>query len=142
MDSPTLGESLETAVKSHLMSDVPYGVLLSGGLDSSLISAIAKKFADKRVENDGQTGAWGPQLHSFAVGLDGSPDLENAQKVADAIGTVHHEIRFTVQQGIDALREVILQYRDLRRDNDSRVDPHVVDGPQDQSHGNQNGAFG
>ncbi len=110
-DNPTslddLRNALEAAVHRQLMSDVPYGVLLSGGLDSSVISAIAKKFAAKRVETHDQSAAWWPQLHSFAVGLIGSPDLAAAQKVADHIDTVHHEVHFTVQEGIDALRDVI-----------------------------------
>ena len=110
-DNPTslddLRNALEAAVHRQLMSDVPYGVLLSGGLDSSVISAIAKKFAAKRVETHDQSAAWWPQLHSFAVGLIGSPDLAAAQKVADHINTVHHEVHFTVQEGIDALRDVI-----------------------------------
>lgn len=100
-------EALEAAVKRQLMSDVPYGVLLSGGLDSSVVSAIAKKYAQKRVESDGAKDAWYPQLHSFAVGLEGSPDLAAAQKVADHIGTVHHEIKFTIQEGLDAIKDVI-----------------------------------
>ncbi|WP_397362087.1 asparagine synthase B [Olleya sp. R77988] len=100
-------DALEAAVKRQLMSDVPYGVLLSGGLDSSVTSAIAKKYAQKRVENDGASDAWYPQLHSFSVGLDGSPDLAAAQKVADYIGTVHHEIKFTIQEGLDAIKDVI-----------------------------------
>lgn len=102
-----LKAALEQSVKSHLMSDVPYGVLLSGGLDSSLISAITQQFARNRVEDDGQSEAWWPRLHSFAVGLQGSPDLVAARKVADSIGTVHHEVHFTVQEGIDALRDVV-----------------------------------
>ena len=102
-----LRKALEDAVHRQLMSDVPYGVLLSGGLDSSVISAIAKKYAAKRVETDNTTEAWWPQLHSFAVGLLGSPDLAAARKVADHIGTVHHEIHFTVQEGLDAIRDVI-----------------------------------
>lgn len=99
--------ALEQAVHRQLMSDVPYGVLLSGGLDSSIISAIAKKYAAHRIETNDEKEAWWPQLHSFAVGLDGSPDLAAARKVADHIGTVHHEIHFTIQEGLDALRDVI-----------------------------------
>ncbi|WP_019675525.1 asparagine synthase B [Arsukibacterium perlucidum] len=102
-----LKAALEHSVKTHLMSDVPYGVLLSGGLDSSLISAIAQQYAKRRVEDDDQSEAWWPRLHSFAVGLPGSPDLIAAQKVADAIGTVHHTVHFTVQEALDALRDVI-----------------------------------
>tara|TARA_X000000950_G_scaffold90568_1_gene113915 strand:- start:2957 stop:4624 length:1668 start_codon:yes stop_codon:yes gene_type:complete len=100
-------DSLSAAVKRQLMSDVPYGVLLSGGLDSSITSALAKKFAPKRIESNDQQDAWWPQLHSFSVGLEGAPDLEAAKIVADHIGTVHHEINFTVQEGIDAIRDVI-----------------------------------
>lgn len=102
-----LKEALEAAVKRQLMSDVPYGVLLSGGLDSSITSAVAKKFAQKRIESGDQQDAWYPQLHSFAVGLEGSPDLAAAKKVADHIGTIHHEIKFTIQEGLDAIRDVI-----------------------------------
>ncbi|MCD8422049.1 asparagine synthase B [Tenacibaculum finnmarkense] len=100
-------EALEAAVHRQLMSDVPYGVLLSGGLDSSVISAIAKKYSQKRIESDDTSAAWYPQLHSFSVGLEGSPDLAAAQKVADHIGTVHHEIKFTIQEGLDAIKDVI-----------------------------------
>ena len=107
VDISDLKRSLEAAVQQQLMSDVPYGVLLSGGLDSSIISAIAKKYAAKRIENDSKTDAWWPQLHSFAVGLKGAPDLKAAKKVADYIGTVHHEINYTVQEGLDAIRNVI-----------------------------------
>lgn len=106
-DIAALRKALEDAVKRQLMSDVPYGVLLSGGLDSSVISAIAAKFAPNRVEEVGKQQAWWPRLHSFAVGLKGAPDLSAAKKVADHIGTVHHEINYTVQEGIDALRDVI-----------------------------------
>jgi len=106
-DIAQLREALEEAVHRQLMSDVPYGVLLSGGLDSSIISAVAKKYAGKRVENGNASDAWWPQLHSFAVGLQGAPDLIAARKVADHIGTVHHEINYTVQEGLDAVRDVI-----------------------------------
>lgn len=102
-----LREGLEKAVRDQLMSDVPYGVLLSGGLDSSVISAIAKRYAARRVETDGEMAAWWPQLHSFAIGLEGAPDLAKAREVADFIGTVHHEIHYTIQEGLDALRDVI-----------------------------------
>src|SRR5690606_9334882 len=104
---PAIKEALEAAVHRQLMSDVPYGVLLSGGLDSSITSAVAKKFAQKRIESDDTTDAWYPQLHSFSVGLDGSPDLAAAQVVAKHIGTIHHEIKFTIQEGLDAVRDVI-----------------------------------
>ena len=102
-----LREALEEAVRRQLMSDVPYGVLLSGGLDSSVISAIAKRFAARRVETDGQKEAWWPQLHSFAIGLRGAPDLAKAREVADYMGTVHHDINYTIQEGLDAVRDVI-----------------------------------
>ena len=102
-----LREALEAAVHRQLMSDVPYGVLLSGGLDSSITSAVAKKYAEKRIESGDTDGAWWPRLHSFSVGLEGSPDLAAAQKVADHIGTVHHEIKFTIQEGLDAIKDVI-----------------------------------
>ena len=100
-------DALEAAVHRQLMSDVPYGVLLSGGLDSSVTSAIAKKYSQKRIESDDTKDAWWPQLHSFSVGLEGSPDLAAAQIVADHIGTIHHEIKFTIQEGLDAIKDVI-----------------------------------
>ena len=100
-------DALEAAVKRQLMSDVPYGVLLSGGLDSSVISAIAEKFSERRIEDDDKDRAWWPRLHSFAVGLKGAPDLAKAKLVADYIGTVHHEINYTIQEGLDAIRDVI-----------------------------------
>lgn len=106
-DITALKKALEDAVHRQLMSDVPYGVLLSGGLDSSIISAIAKKYAARRVETEDLKDAWWPQLHSFAVGLKESPDLVAARKVAEHIGTVHHEVNFTIQEGLDALRDVI-----------------------------------
>ena len=99
--------ALEAAVERQLMSDVPYGVLLSGGLDSSVISAIARKYAGRRIEDGGHSEAWWPQLHSFAVGLKGAPDLAKAREAAASIGTVHHEINYTIQEGLDALRDVI-----------------------------------
>ncbi|SFU40506.1 asparagine synthase (glutamine-hydrolysing) [Pustulibacterium marinum] len=102
-----LREALEKSVHRQLMSDVPYGVLLSGGLDSSVTSAIAKKYAQKRIESGDADEAWWPRLHSFSVGLEGSPDLAAARKVADHIGTVHHEIKFTIQEGLDAIKDVI-----------------------------------
>jgi asparagine synthase (glutamine-hydrolysing) len=102
-----LKNAFEKSVKSHLMSDVPYAVLLSGGLDSSLVSAVAAKYVAKRVEDGDMSDAWWPRLHSFSVGLEGAPDLIAARKVADMIGTVHHEVHFTIQEGIDAIRDVI-----------------------------------
>ena len=102
-----LRKALEEAVERQLISDVPYGELLSGGLDSSIISAVAKKFAARRIESGNTEDAWWPQLHSFAIGLEGSPDLAAARKVAEHIGSVHHEINFTVQEGLDAIRDVI-----------------------------------
>ena len=100
-------DALKDAVRRQLMSDVPYGVLLSGGLDSSVISAVAEKYAERRIEEDGRERAWWPRLHSFAVGLKGAPDLAKARMVADHIGTVHHEINYTIQEGLDAIRDVI-----------------------------------
>ena len=100
-------DALEAAVKRQLMSDVPYGVLLSGGLDSSVISAIAEKFSERRIEDNDKERAWWPRLHSFAVGLKGAPDLAKAKLVADYIGTMHHEINYTIQEGLDAIRDVI-----------------------------------
>ena len=100
-------DALTAAVKRQLMSDVPYGVLLSGGLDSSVVSAIAEKFSEHRIEDNSQTRAYWPRLHSFAVGLKGAPDLEKARLVAKHIGTVHHEINYTIQEGLDAIRDVI-----------------------------------
>ncbi len=106
-DVKELGDALKAAVKRQLMSDVPYGVLLSGGLDSSVISSIANMYAHKRIETDDQAQAWWPRLHSFAVGIKGSPDLAKARVMADYLGTVHHEVHYTVQEGMDAIRDVI-----------------------------------
>lgn len=106
-DVNAIKEALMDSVKRQLMCDVPYGVLLSGGLDSSVISAIAKLYSERRVEDGGKTEAWYPRLHSFAIGLKDAPDLKKARVVADYLGTVHHEINYTIQEGIDALREVI-----------------------------------
>ncbi|OPC06347.1 asparagine synthase B [Elizabethkingia ursingii] len=110
-DNPTdiaaLRKGLEDAVHRQLMSDVPYGVLLSGGLDSSIIAAVTAKFASKRIESGDTQEAWYPRLHSFAVGLEGSPDLAAARKAADHIGSVHHEVKYTIQEGLDAIRDVI-----------------------------------
>lgn len=105
--SDAIRKSLCAAVKRQMMSDVPYGVLLSGGLDSSVISAITESYAERRIETDSQSRAWWPRLHSFAVGLKGAPDLAKARLVAGYIGTVHHEINYTIQEGLDALRDVI-----------------------------------
>ena len=102
-----LQDALEQAVHRQLMSDVPYGVLLSGGLDSSITSALAKKYSKNRIESDDQKAAWYPQLHSFAVGLTGSPDLKAAKLVSDHIGSIHHEVTFTIQEGLDAIKDVI-----------------------------------
>jgi asparagine synthase (glutamine-hydrolysing) len=106
-DIGELSQALEDAVHRQLMSDVPYGVLLSGGLDSSITSALAKKFSARRIEDNDQKDAWWPQLHSFVIGLEGSPDLEAARGVAEEIGTIHHEINYTIQEGLDAIRDVI-----------------------------------
>lgn len=105
--SEEIRQALRSAVKKQMMSDVPYGVLLSGGLDSSVISAITQSFSERRIEDNSETKAWWPRLHSFAVGLKGAPDLEKARMVADHIGTVHHEINYTIQEGLDAIRDVI-----------------------------------
>ena len=106
-DPAVLREALEAAVHRQLMCDVPYGVLISGGVDSSIVSSIAARFRDKRVEEGDQSPSWWPRIHSFAVGLEGAPDLGPARKVADHIGAIHHEIHFTVQEGLDALSDVI-----------------------------------
>ncbi|GMO66727.1 MAG: asparagine synthase B [Treponemataceae bacterium] len=106
-DIAAIRTALEAAVKRQLMSDVPYGVLLSGGLDSSIIAAVTQRFAQKRIEEEGASEAWWPRLHSFAVGLADSPDLIAAQKAAEHIGTVHHEVHFTIQEALDALSDVI-----------------------------------
>ena len=106
-DGAEVRAALESAVRRQLMSDVPYGVLLSGGLDSSIISAIAHQYAPRRIEDGSRSVAWWPRLHSFAVGLKGAPDLQKAKEMADFLGTVHHEINYTIQEGLDAIRDVI-----------------------------------
>ena len=107
LDSKELNAQLTEAVRSHLMGDVPYGLLISGGLDSSVIAAIAQSFSQKRVDDNSETEAWWPRAHSFSIGLEGSPDVAAAQKVADHIGTAHHPLTFTVQEGLDALEDVV-----------------------------------
>ena len=124
------------------MSDVPYGVLLSGGLDSSITSAIAKKFAKKRIETKDVQEAWWPQLHSFSVGLENSPDLRAARKVADKIGTVHHEIKFTVQEGLDAIQDVIYHLETYDVTTVRASTPMYLMARVIKSMGIKNGAFG
>ncbi|HET8899724.1 MAG TPA: asparagine synthase B [Rhodanobacteraceae bacterium] len=102
-----LRHAFEQAVHRQMMTDVPYGVLLSGGLDSSLVAACAARFARERIEDDDQSEAWWPRLHSFAIGLEDSPDLAAAQLAADALGTVHHGFVYRFEEGLDALPEVI-----------------------------------
>ena len=144
-------DALQEAVKRQLMSDVPYGVLLSGGLDSSVISAIAEQYSEMRIEDDSRTKAYWPRLHSFAVGLKGAPDLAKARLVAQHIGTVHHEINYTIQEGLDAIRDVIYFIEtydvttvrgDLRCHHRPRLHPDVPVGPRHQVDGHQDGAFG
>jgi len=106
-DIAAVRKALEEAVHRQLMSDVPYGVLLSGGLDSSIIAAITATYSRNRIESGDTQEAWYPRLHSFAIGLDGSPDLIAARKAADHIGSIHHEVHFTIQEGLDAVRDVI-----------------------------------
>ena len=106
-DAKIIHDALTESVKRHLMTDVPYGVLLSGGLDSSIIAAVTKQFVEKRIEDNQESAAWWPTLHTFAVGLEGSPDLAAAQKVADYIGSIHHNLTYTVQDGLDAIHDVI-----------------------------------
>ncbi|OUZ99119.1 Class II glutamine amidotransferase domain [Macleaya cordata] len=102
-DPLVLRRAFESAVIKRLMTDVPFGVLLSGGLDSSLVASItARHLAATKAAKQ-----WGPQLHSFCIGLEGSPDLKAAREVADYLGTIHHEFHFTVQDGIDAIEDVI-----------------------------------
>ncbi|KAF8679166.1 hypothetical protein HU200_045932 [Digitaria exilis] len=104
-----LREAFEKAVTKRLMTDVPFGVLLSGGLDSSLVAAVAARHMSATTTKNagGNDHGWGTKLHSFCVGLVGSPDLKAAREVADYLGTHHHEFHFTVQDGIDAIEDVI-----------------------------------
>ena len=138
-DPAPLREALEQSVHRHMMSDVPYGVLLSGGLDSSLIAALTAKYAAKRTEDDDRSDAWWPRLHTFSIGLEGSPDLAAAKTVADALGTVHHSFHFTVQEGLDALSDVIRHVENLRRHHHSCVHADVPDGAAHSRHGHQDG---
>lgn len=135
-------QGLMSAVKRQLMSDVPYGVLLSGGLDSSVISAISERFSSTRVEEGGETRAYWPRLHSFAVGLKGAPDLAKAKLVADYIGTVHHEINYTIQEGLDAIRDVIYFIETYDVTTRACFCADVSPGPCHQVDGYQDGALG
>lgn len=132
-------EGLMDAVKRQLMCDVPYGVLLSGGLDSSVISAIAEKYSAMRIESGDTDRAWWPRLHSFAVGLQGAPDLAKAREVAEFIGTVHHEINYTIQEGLDAIRDVIYYIETYDVTTVRASTPHVSACPFHQEHGHQDG---
>ncbi|MDA0729090.1 MAG: asparagine synthase B [Bacteroidetes bacterium] len=102
-----LHKALDESVQSHLMGDVPYGLLISGGLDSSVVAALAMRHAQQRIDEDKTTQAWWPNVHSFAIGLEGSPDLAAAEEVAAFIGTTHHGMTYTIQEGMDALSDVI-----------------------------------
>ena len=137
-----VADALTESVHSHLMCDVPYGVLLSGGLDSSIIAALAAQMADKRVEEGDQAPAWWPRLHSFSIGLEGSPDLAAAEEVAEKIGTVHHSLTFTIQEGLDALSDVIHHIETYDVTSIRASTPMYLMAPDDPRDGDQDGALG